>query len=148
MKISYIKKSILALLVFCSISVYSQNEIQALLVDFKLDASMAVIEPGQNANMHPVTKFEVIYHIKIVDSLQVNSVVLKLGNTLNGAEFFNLSLNTNGQNLPAGVSLSYSGSDLIINTGKYAITPLYFASAKVQYVGGAFSEWKINTNIQ
>lgn len=119
---------VVAFVICTTFSAYSQSQISSLRVEFKLNEQAATLIP------------DVIFTVATSDLAGVDKILITLGSTDNGAEFLSYTINADGTNLPQGVTMQTQGNNIIINTGNHSGIIQYYASAKLQYTGGSYSE--------
>ena len=131
-----------------SFNVKSQSQINNLQLEFKLDPSIVSIDSENPSEYSALTKHQVVFRITLSDTVNIDMVKITFGNTDGGTEFFKYSLNYNGNNLPAGVTILRENNIITINAGKYAGIATFYASAKLKFSDGSYSTIIKETNAQ
>jgi len=134
--IKEIKSILLLALLLNALFLSAQTTVNDVRVEFKLDEESSTLIP------------DVLFKINVSDTAQIDKIIITLGTTSGGSEYFSYTINANGSNLPQGLTLNVSANSIIINTGSRSGVVQYHGSAKLLYRDGTYSPLKTVTNIQ
>jgi len=142
------RKFLLTLFFISSISLVLRSQLNDanLRIEFKLDTASAAID--SNNNYLSSTRYEVIYHLAVTDYLSIDKVELQMGTSYEGNQYFSYRLDLNDDGFPRNISLVKLANELVVSTGKYALSTVYYARARFKFTNGTYSEWMRISNAE
>ena len=125
-----------------------QSQVVDFQLAFKLDPSNVTLDSTNQTEYDDATKHNVVFNIQLSDTIDIKKIEVSLGSSIDGSEFLNYSINYNGSFLPRGVKFTRIGNQLIIDAGKYASIGVFYASVRLKYSDGTYSNVIKQSNAQ